>query len=385
MEDPQPRIAPPEPELPAAGARARAAVAGPVRVLGRWTTAQLSVPGVWQALDASLQTVPPVTGLAWDLRLVQRLDHIGAQLLWNHWGRQWPAQLQTLPSQRSVLESVARFSVQLPAPPRRSFMQLFEALGERVLQVLEHARGFTILLGQLLLDTLRLLRRPHQGPWRDISGHIYRMGTTALPITAIVGFLIGVVLAYLMAQQLHQFGADTFIVDILGIALIRELGPVLAAVLMAGRSGSAITAQIGVMRVTEELDAMRVMGIAPGFRLVLPRAIAMALAMPLVSVWTTLLALAGGILAADLTLNLSPSYFVHALPDAVELSNLAIATGKSVVFGLVIALVGCHYGLRVKPNTESLGAGTTRSVVTAITLVIVVDALFAIVFSDVGV
>ena len=196
--------------------------------------------------------------------------------------------------------------------------------------------------------------------------------------------MIGVVLAYLMSQQLRQFGADAFIVNILGVALIRELGPVLAAILIAGRSGSSITAQIGVMRVTEELDAMRVMGIAKGYRLVLPRAIAMAIAMPLLTVWTTLAALLGGMLASDLVMGVTPAYFFEALPGAVQISNPWLAVGKSVVFGLFIALIGCHFGLRVKPNTESLGRGTTASVVISITMVILVDALFAVVFKDIG-
>ena len=200
-----------------------------------------------------------------------------------------------------------------------------------------------------------------------------------------MGFLIGVVLAYLTAQQLRLFGAEAFIVNILGLSLIRELGPVLAAVLIAGRSGSAITAQIGVMRVTEELDAMRVMGIAPGFRLVMPRAIALAIAMPLISLWTTLAALIGGMLSADLVLGITPAYFITNLPQAVQVANLTLAMGKSVVFGALIALVGCHFGLRVKPNTESLGRGTTASVVTSITVVILVDALFAVIFKNVGI
>jgi phospholipid/cholesterol/gamma-HCH transport system permease protein len=200
----------------------------------------------------------------------------------------------------------------------------------------------------------------------------------------LVGFLIGVVLAYLSAQQLRQFGADSFIVNLLGVSLVRELGPMLAAILIAGRSGSAITAQIGVMRVTEELDAMRVMGIPHGFRLVMPRAIALSIAMPLISVWTTLMALLGGMLAADISLQISPQFFINALPAAVEPANLVLASCKSVVFGILIALIGCHYGLRVKPNTESLGQGTTASVVTSITVVILVNAVFAIVFKDVG-
>jgi phospholipid/cholesterol/gamma-HCH transport system permease protein len=250
--------------------------------------------------------------------------------------------------------------------------------------VVSHVGGAVRLLGQLVLDLMHLVRHPLHAPWRDISGHLYRIGATAMPITALVGFLIGVVLAYLMSQQLRQFGADAFIVNILGLSLIRELGPVLAAILVAGRSGSAITAQIGVMRVTEELDAMRVLGIAKGFRLVMPRTVAMALAMPLLSVWTTLAALLGGMLAADLAMGLTPAYFISALPKTVQIANLWLALAKSMVFGVLIALVACHYGLRVKPNTQSLGEGTTASVVTSITVVILVDALFAVVFKGVG-
>ncbi|MCJ0765395.1 MlaE family ABC transporter permease [Variovorax terrae] len=352
-------------------------------LLGRWTAAQLTRPEAWRAVLRDLKAAAGPGG--WDLRAVQRLDHIGAQVLWNHWGRRWPQQLQTLPTQRAVLEQVAKFSLELPAPARPTPRQHFLALGAQVWRVLHHGRDLIRLIGQLLLDLLRLVRAPHEGPWRDVSGHLYHIGATALPITALVGFLIGVVLAYLTSQQLRQFGADAFIVDILGISLIRELGPVLAAILIAGRSGSAITAQIGVMRVTEELDAMRVMGIPHGYRLVMPRAMALAVVMPLISVWTTVAALAGGMLAAYLVLDVTPTYFMTALPKAVQVANLTLALGKSAVFGLLIALTGCYYGLRVKPNTESLGQGTTASVVTSITVVILVDALFAVVFKDVGI
>jgi phospholipid/cholesterol/gamma-HCH transport system permease protein len=182
-----------------------------------------------------------------------------------------------------------------------------------------------------------------------------------------------------------MFGADVFIVNILGMAVIRELGPVLAAILVAGRSGSSITAQIGVMRVTEELDAMLVMGIPHGFRLVMPRVIALAIAMPLLVLWTDALALLGGMVSAKLSLGLSISYFFNSLPDAVSLPNLWLGVGKGTVFGALIALTACHFGLRIEPNTASLGEGTTSSVVTAITVVIMADAVFAILFKDVGI
>jgi phospholipid/cholesterol/gamma-HCH transport system permease protein len=361
---------------------------GPCALLqGQWTAARLAEPQVWRTLQDELQSATrgEQAAQSWDLRGLLRLDHTGAQLLWNTWRRQWPARLEALPAQRSMLERVARYSVAVVPPQRRPAWQIFTAFGGMVMRVVWHVMGMLRLIGQLLFDMLRLLRHPSRGPWRDLSGHLYHIGATALPITALVGFLIGVVLAYLISQQLKLFGADVFIVNLLGISLIRELGPVLAAILIAGRSGSAITAQIGVMRVTEEIDAMRVMGISRGFRLVLPRVLAMALAMPLLSVWTTLAAMLGGMLASDFMMGVTPAYFISTLPDAVEVSNLTLAVAKSVVFGVFIALVGCHFGLRVKPNTESLGQGTTASVVTSITVVILVDAVFAVLFKDVGI
>ncbi len=358
-----------------------------IQVLGQWTAAQLADARIWRGLQASLKqhAGDKPTATAWSLEGLQALDHIGAQLLWERWGHAWPAELQMSEAQRVLLERVARFTLAPQPAAKRSLWQRYLGLGDGVLLLLSHLHSFTRLLGQLLLDTFRLLRAPARGPWRDISGHLFHFGATALPITALVGFLIGVVLAYLSAQQLRQFGADAFIVNLLGVSLVRELGPMLAAILVAGRSGSAITAQIGVMRVTEELDAMRVMGIAQGFRLVMPRALALALAMPLISVWTTVVALLGGMVAADVALGISPTFFFNALPGAVDLANLGLAVGKTVVFGLLIALIACHFGLRVEPNTESLGKGTTAAVVTSITVVILVDALFAIAFKDVGV
>jgi phospholipid/cholesterol/gamma-HCH transport system permease protein len=389
MSPPHTPAIPPTKDLPGPGGSApRLATGedGQRHLLGRWTAAALADPKQWRALQTSLgATGAGTAGGRWDLNGVEALDHIGAQLLWTHWNKAWPEKVELSESQRRLLERVASFSQPETKPVPRTLWQRYLGLGDGVLALASHLRSFTTLLGQWVLDVLRFARAPQRGPWRDISGHLFHFGATALPITALVGFLIGVVLAYLSAQQLKQFGADAFIVNLLGVSLVRELGPMLAAILIAGRSGSAITAQIGVMRVTEELDAMSVMGIPHGFRLVMPRALALAVVMPLVAVWTTLMALLGGMLAADISLGISPRYFVNALPAAVELANLGLAMGKSVVFGLLIALIACHYGLRIEPNTESLGKGTTASVVTSITVVILVDALFAIVFKDVGI
>ncbi len=351
---------------------------------GRWTALALSRRASWETLSKDLDAAAHTGDLAWDLRAIEQLDHIGAQLLWGHWRNAWPDKVEMTDPQKAVLDQVARFTVDTPppaSPTLRDRLKAFALKGHRYAIV---AREFTRLIGQLLIDIGTLIRAPHRAPWRDFSGHLYQFGATALPITALVGLLIGVVLAYLTSQQLRQYGAETFIVNILGLSLVRELGPVLAAVLVAGRSGSAITAQIGVMRVTEELDAMRVMGIPHGFRLVMPRVLALAIAMPLISLWTSAAALVGGMVAADAALDLSPAYFLSALPRAVPITNLWLALAKSAVFGILIALVGCYFGMKVKPNTESLGKGTTSSVVTSITIVILVDALFAVMFRGVG-
>ena len=287
------------------------------RVLGAWTAADLTRQAEWEALTAQLAALDSSAEASWDLRQIEKLDHLGAQLLWNHWGRAWPKSLEVEPSQRAVLDTVAEFAALPTQAVASDWKQPIRLLGSRVLGMFDHMKSLTRLIGQLLLDISRLIRHPQEAPWRDFSGHLYHIGATALPITALVGFLIGVVLAYLISQQLKQFGADAFIVNILGISLIRELGPVLAAILIAGRSGSAITAQIGVMRVTEELDAMRVMGIAKGFRLVMPRALALAIVMPLISVWTTVAALLGGMIAASAAMGITPAFFINALPAAV--------------------------------------------------------------------
>jgi len=353
-----------------------------IRALGAWHVLALAQPGVVARLQKRLRAVPRERSAVWDLTGIEALDHIGAQLLWSSWGHARPHQLRLPDAQAGVFERVENAQSELPPPaPAPSLVHRVAGV---VGTVSNHAHDFVALLGQLMLDLGRFAARPLRGPWREISAHIYHIGFQALGITALVGFLIGVVLSYLSAQQLASLGADVFLVDILGMSIVRELGPLLAAILVAGRSGSAITAQIGVMRVTEELDAMLVMGMPHGFRLIMPRVLALAVAMPLLVVWTDAVALLGGMTAARIELGLTFTYFLQELPDAVPIANYWIGLGKGVVFGMLIALVACHFGLRIKANTESLGQGTTLSVVTSITAVILADAVFAIVFSGVG-
>jgi phospholipid/cholesterol/gamma-HCH transport system permease protein len=351
---------------------------------GAWQVQLLAQPGAIASLQKTLRAVPADDSIEWDLSRIAALDHLGAQIFWNAWNRKRPLHLKLAPQHEDIFERIEKTgALALPHAPDQTSFNL-AAVGRRLYAFTDHVVGFIILIGQLMLDLATFAARPLSGPWKEISANIYHAGYRALGITALVGFLIGVVLSYLSAQQLHTFGGDIYLVNILGMSIVRELGPLLAAILVAGRSGSAITAQLGVMRVTEELDAMLVMGMPHGFRLILPKVIALAISMPLLVIWTDTLALAGGVAAADLELGLAPIYFVQKLPEAVPIANYWIGLGKGVVFGSLIALVACHFGLRIEPDTESLGRGTTLSVVTAITIVILADAVFAIVFNNVG-
>ncbi|MBT0961997.1 ABC transporter permease [Denitromonas iodatirespirans] len=322
----------------------------------------------------------------WDLSELTRLDSFGALLLWRAWGHRRPDQLMLPPAfdaQFARLDALGDAPV--PPHPRFGPLDALAALGVAALSLVQHVGDFLALIGRLALDGLRLLTQPRQWPIKEFSANLFKVGVKAMPVSALVGFLIGVVLSYLSALQLKAFGADIFIVNILGLGVIRELGPVLVSVLVAGRSGSAMTAQLGVMRVTEEVDALSVMGISRYVRLVLPKVMALSVAMPLLVLWTSAVALLGGMMSAELQLGLSYGFFIETLPKVVPPANLFIALGKGAVFGFLIALVACHFGLRVKPNTESLSANTTASVVSSITLVILVDAVFAIATRSIGV
>lgn len=358
-----------------------AAGAEGIRLAGDWTLRGLDAH--LPALRVALATVHG--DARWSLRAVRRMDSFGALLLWQAWGERWPVALEADEAQRAIIGRIEQSAAHaLPTPARSSALDGVALLGAGLLAFAGHLAGFVALLGRLVLDLGHLLHHPRDWPLLEISANLYKVGVRAMPVSALVGFLIGVVLSYLSALQLRTFGADAFIVNILGMGIIRELGPVLVSVLVAGRSGSAMTAQLGVMRVTEEIDALAAMGVSRSLRLVLPKVVALTLAMPLLVLWTSAVALFGGWVSAWVELDIGLHFFLQALPDAVPVANLYIGLAKGAVFGFLIALVACHFGLRVQPDTESLSTHTTASVVAAITVVILVDAVFAIATRSIG-
>lgn len=320
----------------------------------------------------------------WDIREVDLLDSAAAFILWQSWGEKMPSAVQMRSEHRRLFERWHARKIPMPQPERVDIFAAFSAMRRLVQGFRLHLTAWLTLFGQLILDLGYLLLHPRAAPWKEISLNIHKAGARALGITALVGFLVGVSMSYLSALQLQKFGAEIYIIDLLGLSVIRELGPMLAAILIAGRSGSAMTAEIGIMRVTQELDALSAMGVSHSLRLVLPKVIALAIALPLLIVWTDAIALIGGVVSAQLTMDIGYRQFLDHLPKAVPVVNLYISIGKGAVFGVMITMIACHFGFIIKPNTESLGNETTHSVVAAITVVILVDTVFSILFRNVG-
>lgn len=235
--------------------------------------------------------------------------------------------------------------------------------------------------GESATALLRSFAQPHRIRWRPIMHNLQTAGFQALAISGLLSFLMGVVIAYQGADQLQRFGANIFIADLVGLAMIRELAPLLTAIIVAGRSGSAYAAQIGTMKINEEIDALRTIGIGVQDLLVLPKLLALIIALPLLTVYCDVTGVLGGMLMARSQLDVSFSVFLNRLVEAISLSSFLTGIAKAPVFAAIIALVGCFHGLQVSGSADSVGRRTTVSVVQSIFLVIVADALFSVVFN----
>jgi len=244
--------------------------------------------------------------------------------------------------------------------------------------------AFLSFIGEVAHVSLRLLLHPWQIRWRAVMVNVYHSGVTALPIIGLMAFLMGVVIAFQGGEQLRIYGANILIVDLVGITLLRELAPLLTAILVAGRSGSAYTAQIGTMRVTEEVDALRTMGISPMELLVFPKVLALIIALPLLSAFADVLGVLGGMTVASLSLDVNSSDFLDRFSHAVAARHYLVGLSKAPVFAVAITLIGCYQGFKVSGGADSVGKQVTISVVQAIFLVLIIDALFSIVLGQLG-
>jgi len=236
-------------------------------------------------------------------------------------------------------------------------------------------------VGECSMVLARALAHPRSIRWRPVLHNLQTAGFDALPIVGLLSFLMGVVIAYQGADQLQRFGANIFIVDLVSLSMLRELSPLMTAIIVAGRSGSAYAAQIGTMKVTEEIDALRTIGIGPIELLVLPKMLALIIALPLLTLYADITGVLGGMIMASSKLGVSFDVFLDRIGNAVSLSSFLTGIGKAPVFAAIISLVGCFQGFQVGGSADSVGRQTTVSVVQSIFLVILADALFSVVFN----
>lgn len=276
-----------------------------------------------------------------------------------------------------------------PAPPEppgiNPFLAVVLRLGRGTIGAAAEAKALIAFFGLTVIAFGRCLRRPRRFRLTALVNQIERTGLDAVPIVGLLSFLIGVVLAYQGADQLRRFGAEIFTVNLLAVSVLREIGVLMTAIMLAGRSGSAFTAQIGTMQVNEEVAAMRTLGLDPVEVLVLPRINGLLITLPLLTFVADVMGVLGGAIMAVSALDLSIGQFIRQFKEAAEFQHFLVGMVKAPVFAYIIALVGCFEGLRVSGSAESVGQMTTKAVVEAIFLVILADAVFSILFSTMGI
>ena len=342
-------------------------------------------------LHDRLSAVKPHAGLTVDLSAVRRIDTAGAWALSHLQQRLTDAgvavDIRDPSAEVSLLLESVRQAMPNPeeAPPQpRGLAALLDVIGRNTAAGVAFMLDLTGYLGLFLARLGRVLVHPREFRFTALVAHAEDVGLRAVPIVALMAFLIGVVLAFQGASQLKQFGAEVFVVDLIAISIMRELGILLTAIIVAGRTASAFTAAIGSMKMREEIDAMRTLGLDPAMVLFVPRILALVLMLPILGLIANLMGLFGGALMSWIELGISPSMFRTRLIQGTDVSHVFVGLVKAPVFALIIGVVGCHAGMQVAGNADSLGRMTSNAVVTAIFAVIVADAMFSIFFAQVG-
>ncbi len=268
---------------------------------------------------------------------------------------------------------------------KSGLIRYFEAVGNFAKQVYSDVYSFIDFIGNLIIAMVSIIYKPSSIRWKDFPFNFAKSGVNAVPIVLLILFLLGLITGYQGAIQLKQFGADKFIADLVGISITRELAPLMTAILVAGRSGSAFAAEIGTMKVSEEIDALKTMGIDLYKFLVLPRVLAVTLSIPFVTILADITGIAGGLLASLATLNITFTGYINELQSALTFAHIFSGLGKSMIFGFLVASVGCFRGLQASGGAESVGKYTTAAVVSGVLLIILSDAVFTFVFQIFGI
>ncbi len=321
-----------------------------------------------------------------DISAVTPIDTVGAWVL-HRFAERHGAQISGASNDAQLLiDAVANCAPdsEIVAPRLPLFTRVAEGAGAKVFEFLAGARRNLGFLGAMLVALRNVLFNWRRFPVLATVRQMELVGVSALPIVGLMSFLIGIVIAQQGAVQLAQFGAEALTVDLVGRITLRELGVLMTAIMVAGRSGSAFAAQIGTMKLTEEVDAMRTIGVSAMERLVVPRILASVLMMPLLGFYSACLGIIGGAVISDIMLDIPFWTFLSRIQEVVPIYDLYVGLVKAPVFGLIVAMSGCYQGMQVKGNAEEVGLRTTKAVVQAIFLVIVLDAFFAVFFTEVG-
>ncbi len=356
---------------------------------GAWTVRQAA------EIDRSLRAIAPngARGAVFDLSQLTGFDSAGAWLLRRTLndleGRGIATEMRGLaPSYAPLLrvvETAEKETEEHPPVVPNYWAAMVERVGRATIEFGSEAKALLSFYGMTIVAYLVILRRPRSLRMVSLVNQIEQSGLNAIPIVCLLSFLIGIVIAYVGADQLRRFGAEIFTVNLLGVIMMREIGVLLAAIMIAGRSGSAFTAQIGTMQVNEEIDAMRTLGLDPMDVLVLPRINGLLISLPILAFLSDIAGLLGGAMMATSVLDVTFVQFVQQLKSVLTVDHFLVGMVKAPVFAFIIAIVGCYEGLRVTGSAESVGRMTTKSVVTSIFLVIIADAIFSIIFSAMGV
>ena len=341
-----------------------------------------TTPGL---LDRLARIQPPPSGLIRaNLGGVTRMDDCGALIIMELSrmadAAQGRFQTENVPSHVRDLLTFLRLDAPAPPPATpRPAPGLLERFGEKTVQVADQAVGHVSFVGETAITLASLLRHPGQLRLGDTISYMQKVGVDALPIVGLISFLLGLIMAFMSAVQLQQFGANIYVASLVALSMVRELGPIMTAIIVAGRSGSAFAAEIGTMKVSEEVDALITMGFKPSMFLVAPKIIASALVVPFLALFSNLFAIAGGLLIGVGTLNLTVSSYMTQTMNTLTIFDINWGIFKSVIFAVLISTVGCFKGYQVRGGAASVGQATTSAVVTSIFLVILVDSVLAVI------
>ena len=356
-------------------------------------TATLQLTGTWRlsfleriTTQLSALTLPPKVTV--DGSKVAEIDSAGALALLDYLESAGESRAQLTgfaDNELRIVEQVLKRLDAARAPTKHHRERIVEMIGRRAIEVGHDLVGDVNFLGATAAGVAHSVVRPRSLRMRELSVQFEQVCLNAIPVVALVTLLIGIVFTYLLGLQAEQFGANIFVVDGVGIGMTREFAPIIVAVIVAGRSGAAFTAQLGAMKLTEETDAIRTLGLSPMDVLVLPRVIALMISMPLLVFIGDLMSLSGAILVADSMLDVTPTTFIARLRDGLDISHPLVGLVKAPVFALVIALIGCRMGMSVDRDTRAVGMATTSTVVQSIVSVILLDAAFAVFFQELGI